>query len=137
MSLRDHLTAIYREHGRLSPELTVAAATPKDHPLHDRFEWNNREAGHQYRLIQAAELIRSVKVVYRDDGNEQRTVRAFHAVRSSDDEPGTYRHIDDIVADEKASALVLQDMEREWKSLHRRYGHMEEFLSVVKADIAV
>ena len=34
--------------------------------MHDWFEWRDDEAAHQYRLMQARRLIRTVKVVYNE-----------------------------------------------------------------------
>jgi hypothetical protein len=134
VSLRDHLQEIYDRHeGTLTAELVVATAKPSSHPLHDRFEWNDRIAGHKYRLVQASELIRSVKVTYRepDEDEDGAEVRAWHAVR----EDGRYEPAEKVAADPQISALVLRQMEMEWKSLHRRYGHMAEFISLVSSAV--
>lgn len=51
------LRAIEDAEGRLTPEAIVKAARPKGSPLHDRFEWDDRKAGHAFRLIQAQKLM--------------------------------------------------------------------------------
>ena len=135
MSLRDQLQAVYDEHGRLTPANVVDTARPAEHPLHDRFEWDNEVAGEAYRLEQARRLIRSVRVVYReaDEKESARTVRAFHAIR---DEEGTaYRPVEEVQESPLLTKLLLQDMEREWKQLMRRYGQFEEFLKLVRDDL--
>lgn len=48
--------------GVLTPEDTVAAAADPAHILHPRFEWDDTEAAHRYRLDQARALIRAVRV---------------------------------------------------------------------------
>lgn len=135
MSLRDQLQAVYDEHGRLTPQAVVDTARTEDHPLHDRFEWDNQVAGEAYRLDQARRLIRSVRVTYReaDEREAARTVRAFHAVR---DEQGTaYRPVEEIRDNPLLAKLVLQDMERQWKQLMRQYGHLDEFSRMVRGDL--
>lgn len=134
MSLRDHLQDIYDQHGALTPALVVEQARPKSHPLHDRFEWDNRAAGEAWRRQQAHELIRSVKVVYREatDSDPAEHVRAWHAVRG--EEGHSYEPAEKVAGDPFLSALVLKDMEREWKQLHRRYGHFAEFVALVRGD---
>ena len=52
-----------RESGGLTSSRVVAEATPEGSALHPLFEWNDGVAGHEYRLIQARQLIRSVAVV--------------------------------------------------------------------------
>lgn len=135
MSLRDELQNIYDQHGQLTPALVVDTARSKTHPLHDRFEWNDKVAGEAWRRQQAHELIRSVKVVYReaDDTNPEKSVRAFHAVRA--DKGHVYEPVDKVIADDFTRRLVLQDMEREWRALHRRYQNFEEFTAMVRRDL--
>lgn len=135
MSLRDELQNIYDQYGSLTPALVVDTARSKTHPLHDRFEWNDKVAGEAWRRQQAHELIRSVKVVYReaDDANPEKSVRAFHAVRA--EKGHVYEPVDKVIADDFTRRLVLQDMEREWRALHRRYQNFEEFAAMVRHDL--
>lgn len=64
--------------GRLTPELVVDAAKDKKSPLHSQFEWDDKKAGHQYRIEQARTLIRSVQVVITVDS---RRVSSVYYVR--------------------------------------------------------
>jgi hypothetical protein len=131
--VRDHLLAIRAERAELTAATVVAAATPKSHPLHDRFEWDNRVAGHQYRLVQAAELIRTVHVeVVIDDRPEK--VRAFVSVPRP--EGRRYEPTDEVAQDPFARTLVLREMERDWRSLRRRWEHETAFMAMVSADLA-
>ena len=135
MSLRDQLQAVHDDSGRLTPQIVVDAARPVEHPLHERFEWNDKLAGEAYRLDQARRLIRSVRVTYReaDEKEAARTVRAYHSVR---DEDGTsYRPLEEVQESPLLTKLLLQDMEREWKQLMRRYGMFEEFLQLIRSDL--
>jgi len=135
MSLRDQLLAIHDEHGTLTPALVVDTARDESHPLHDRFEWDDKVAGESYRRDQAHRLIRSVRVVYReaDDKEGARTVRAFHAVRNESGH--VYEPVEHITENPLLTKLLMQDMEREWKQLKRRYGRFEEFLELVRHDL--
>lgn len=135
MSLRDHLQAVHDEHGELTPALVVNAARAKTHPLHDRFTWDNRAAGEQWRRHQAAELIRSVRLTYREatEDEKARSVRAFHAVRGPAGH--AYQPAEAVAADPFTRQLVLADMEREWKALRRRYEAFSEFVQMVRADV--
>lgn len=54
---------MYEEHGKLTAELVVEQATPKKHPLHVCFQWDDKKAGHEYRLIQARTMIREVRTL--------------------------------------------------------------------------
>lgn len=134
MSLRTELQTIYDDHGRLTPSLVVDVARPKNHPLHNRFEWDNRVAGELWRQEQASALIRSVKVVYRKPDSEQKLeVRAFHAIAGPDGHG--YEPNEKVVNDPLLRAIVLRDMEREWKQMKARYSDFEEFYELVRSDL--
>lgn len=137
MSLRDQLGAIYKAHDYLTPKLVVDVARAEDHPLHDRFEWDNGIAGEKYRQVQAGELLRSVKitVVERGDGFKSFTVNAFHSVPTPDG--CSYKPTEVVAADPFSRQLVLAAAEREWKALRRRYAHLSEFLTLVRSDVDV
>jgi hypothetical protein len=135
MNLRDHLQAIYDQRGQLTPSLVVDEARDPAHPLHSRFEWDDTVAGEAWRRSQAQQLIRSVRVVYREATEKERekSVRAFHAIRR--EEGHVYEPVERVVEDPFTKRLLLADMEREWKALHRRYQEFAEFAEMVKRDI--
>lgn len=131
--LRKELLAIRKQAGRLTPAAVVAAAASDDHPLHDRFEWNDEIAGHKYRLMQARQLIRVVKETYVDGEGAPERTRFFHAI--PDTQGMAYQPADEIVRDNIASKVLLQSMEREWRSLRKRYEHFAEFREIVLRDL--
>lgn len=135
MNLRDQLQQIYDQHQKLHPALVVNEARDENHPLHDRFEWDDSIAGEAWRRQQAHELIKSVRITYRKADESENSVRAFHAVRS--EQGYTYEPTEKVVADPFTAKLVLADMEREWKALFRRYNEFDEFYAMVRADLDV
>lgn len=142
MTLRDALQSVYMRHGKLTPELVVETArnpAPGDEVallLHHRLEWDDARAAEAHRREQAAELIRSVRVVYRpasEDG-EELSVRAYQNVRVEDG--NVYESVEKVAQDPFLRKLVLTDMEREWKALRDRWQHFDEFTKMVLADVA-
>lgn len=138
MSLRDQLQTIYDEYGRLTPELVVQTARPKNHPLHarvfDRVPEHAAEAWYRYR---AHELIQSVRVVYKeaDESGPSKSVRAYQAVPAP--EGGfDYKPSEEVAADPLTKQIVLRQMEREWKQMVARYGQFKEFAELVNGDLA-
>lgn len=133
MNLRDSLQSIYDQRGKLTPALVVETAAPADHPLHDRFEWDDSIAGPKYRELQAAELIRSVRVVYdqKPDG-EEKHVRAFVAPQA-EARPNEYIPTDVALADEFTRQLVLRQFERAVAALRKRYGHLKEYDQILRS----
>lgn len=131
--IRDHLQAIYDAHGKLTPEVVVDAARDESHPLHSRvFDRSPADAAEAYYRSRAHDLIVSVRVTYKE-GDVPKTVRAFHALRT--EKGHVYEPVENIATDEFSRALLLRDMEREWRQMFDRFQQFEEFLSLVGADI--
>lgn len=131
--LRSRLNQIRAERGKLTPAVVAEEAEPLDDPLHHHFDWDNDIAGPKWRLHQAHELIQSVKVVYRDKAGQPADVRAFHAIRG--DDGWRYEPAEEIVQDPLATKILLADMEREWRTLKRRYDKFDEFRVMVRRDL--
>lgn len=136
MNLRDALQSIYDDHGKLTPAIVVDEARPPKSPLHSRFEWDNTLAGESWRRQQARELIGSVRVVYREARGRQgpRSIRAYHSVQTGDGP--SYEPAELIATDPMMRALLLAEMEREWKQLRDRWSHFKEFAEMVAADLS-
>ena len=135
MNLREELQVIYDKYGKLTAELVVEEARPTDHPLHDRvFDRGRKDAADAWYLHRADELIRSVKITYRDSEGQRLDMRAFTPVRP--EQAGVYDPLDVIVKDDKLMTLLLARMEREWKDMKRRYDAYEQFWVMVKEDVA-
>lgn len=135
MNLREILTGIYDNNAALTPPLVVNLARDENHPLHDRFEWDDTVAGEAYRRVQAAELIRSVKISYATSPESApSSVRAFHAVPRP--AGNTYVPTEEIAEDPFMRELVMRAAEREWRTLQRKYAHLAEFIDMIRRDVA-
>jgi hypothetical protein len=110
--------------GTIQPRaLWLRARAPK-HWLHSSFEWDNGKAADKYRDIQAAQLIRIVKVERNDDVG----IRELHPVRLEGGKR-SYEPIDTVM---KTSTLRAQMSERlqaeiaaavnRWVPLGRKVG---------------
>lgn len=137
MDLRSELTKVYEQQGELTPRILVETARPKDHPLHNTiFDVPVKQAAERYYLERAHQVIQSVKVTYRDPATSKRLdIRAFHAVPSGDDRTHVYRPTDEVINDPILKALVLREMERDWRNLHARYSGFVEFIDMVSKDL--
>lgn len=135
-SLKDLLTGIYVDRGTLDGETVVNEAQAPEHPLHHRFEWDDRVAGHKYRVQQAEQMIRSVKIETAppsaNDGPHY--VRAFVSNRQSGNEaqPNGYQPVEEVVADPLRRRMLLRALKRQVDELQRRYGHLEEFRTILE-----
>jgi hypothetical protein len=130
-TLREELQRIYDDRGRMTPQILLDEARDPDHVLHARFEWDDSVAAEQWRVAQAAELIRSVKIRFRTPAGKQGEVRAFHVTKEEATGSSVYRPTEEIVQDPFARELLLRDMNRDWRLFKARYEHLKEFADLV------
>jgi hypothetical protein len=140
VSIRSVVTAelarIVEEHGNLEPQIVVQAARPKNSPLHELFEWDNKVAGDKYRLGQARTLIRIVREEIGEDENGlPQYVRAYTAARRAGrDEPG-YLPTRDVLLSPVSEAILLRALKREIAGINLRYGHLKQFGAIVRGEL--
>lgn len=111
------LTRLSLENDGLRPSDVVAAAMDKSSPLHDQFEWDNKKAGHEYRLIQARKLIR----VSFFGGGKSKDRFVFIPPTSFDSEDddsneGTYRPISAVLENPDWYARALEALQSKMNS---------------------
>jgi hypothetical protein len=133
--VEDALEEIYDQHGELVPEDVVTAATPRNHPLHNRFEWDDTVAGHEYRIMQARQLIMSVQIRFVSPEGQEHKVRAYASKFQAGKVPPGYHRIDQDFDSELDRAYLLRSMEREWKSLQQRWAYMAEFWQLISESM--
>lgn len=133
MSLKEELLKVREDYGALTPENVVRAAEHPDHPLHNRFTWDNTEAAARWRLHEAANLIRSVKVRFVRPSGESGRVRAFTRDPSAE-HPSVYDETETVVADPVNRQVILQAMKREWAAFKSRYHMMSEFVDLLREE---
>lgn len=134
MSVRDELLTIRDDYGTLTPPIVVEAATPKTHPLHHHFDWDNRAAGHKYRLMQARELIRTVRVEFITPKGDPSSVREFHSVHRPERDRPEYESIENIAVDPIARQTLVHQMRREWANFKARYEHLVEYVELITGE---
>lgn len=122
------LTGIRDSRGSLTPEVVLEEATDPGHPLHSRFEWDDSAAGHAYRLLQAGQLLRVVKI---SDPAAPADLRAFTAVKQAESHRSEYVPTGEALADPFTRQLILREMEREWRTFQRRWQHMAEYADLI------
>jgi hypothetical protein len=116
--------------GRLLPADIVEEASDPDHVLHDEFEWNDTEAGHSFRLMQAGALVRGVRLnIIREDkptkSIELTTTRAFVS-RPTQRGVNGYEKLESIMSDEAAKQELLEAAKNDLLTLKRRYENLQQ-----------
>lgn len=135
-TLREEMQAIYDQYQHLTPKLVfeVAKETPNS-ALHSHvFHIDVDEAAERYYLDRCGDLIRKIKIRrVAGDRVEPYKVRAYHAVQTP--KGSVYKSTDDIIEDDFQRQLVLQNMEREWRTLMKKYETFSEFVAMVRRDL--
>jgi hypothetical protein len=111
---REYIEALESRSGKLSPLDVVEAARAKDSPIHGCFDWDDTEAANKWRLEQARELIRRVKIEIQYEETTIRTVKYVRDLNEKPDECG-YQNLmktrkqtaEDIVKAEWSAVLAL------------------------------
>lgn len=106
------LRAIERDHGRVTADNVVKAASDPVHPWHNRFDWNDATAAQHHRLDQARMLIRSIHYRTR---TESRVLSSPAYVRDPDAMPHEqgYSSVVSLRSDaERARAVVFAEVSR-------------------------
>lgn len=104
----------------LTAQTLLDASRPKNSPLHNEFEWDNREAAEKYRLHQAGYIIRSI-VIVADETKPAVYTRAVVTVEDGKYEP-TQLILRDEGKREKLLAIALRDL----RAYERRYNNLAE-----------
>jgi len=115
----------------ITAEIVVEDAKSEDTPYHDYFEWDNEKAGHQWRLVQARGLVRSineVKIIREENNDVPIKVRLFHDVK-----PGGYTPNETVWKVEEMREQVIQKALRELRGWSNRYRLYTELAEIHKA----
>ena len=131
------VAAIYKRNGKLTPSMVVNAAKPKSAPLHKYFEWDDKKAGHEYRLMQARKIIRVVQVVV--DGHKER----FIHVPSVKRQEGQYMPVSVVVEQPDDFTMAMEKAVSRLHSARRAVKALEsaardkEDETLVKLSLAI
>ncbi len=123
------LKKIEEQHkGILNPEDVLQVAESKTNVLHSLFDWNDKTAGHQWRLQQARNLIR-VCVQFIETGDYE-PLKIWVQLSS---DPKGYRALTNVLANEDLKNILLVDAFNEMKLFRDKYYKLKELSEVFKA----
>jgi hypothetical protein len=131
--LESLLREVRERRGLLTPQNVVEEAKPQDHPLHSHFEWEDSIAAHEFRIIQARQLIRRVTVTRVTPDDMPMTVRTFHSVAGP--QGRAYEPIEEIIEEPMTMRILLSQMRRDFAALKRRYAHMAQFYDMLRDEL--
>lgn len=114
--------------GVIKPVDVVEAARDVESPLHDCFTWDDGEAAHQFRLLEARNMLRVYVVT---EASAPANVRAFVSLTSDRATPGGgYRAIADVLSDDAMRNQLLRDAFVQFRNMQKRYQHLKQLSKV-------
>lgn len=134
------LRAMAEKHGAITAEMVLSEASRKRSPLHPFFVWDDSKAARQYRLIQAGEMIRQIKVTYEPTEDRTVRVRAFHHVTQTTinaegeaEESGIFVTLETALSVESYRDQLLKNCRRDMESFRQKYSALNEVSHVIEA----
>lgn len=106
--VNEALLEIRNERGELTPDAVVEVAKDPDSPLHKYFEWSDSGAAHKYRVYQARNLIKRVRVDVNITKTEVRPVPAYVESPSKDGGAQGYSYTPELKKDPDAAWKAVQ-----------------------------
>lgn len=125
--------AAAEEEGRLDGELLHDEIADSNHPLHNRFEWDDAVAGRAYRVSQInRDIKRSYIKIWVDDRPVK--VKTFTAVRYTGDTERLkgYTRTERVVLSPWQYRHMMRELRRKIRELQVNYGHLEDFARVMR-----
>lgn len=119
---------IYSRFGMLEPQVIVKEAADENNPLHEYFTWDDDVAGHNYRLWQARQLIRTIQVEF-----VGKQVDAYWNVKVEIDgkEKDAYVGIAKVIQSKDLLSQVLAQALNELDYWQKKYDQLKELGGLV------
>jgi len=129
------ITEIYEQENKVTPDLLVEYSRPEDAPLHNRFEWDDTLAGHQYRKVQARHIINTVKI----EIPNQTEAEVTPAMVSVVDENNDRAYIPTVVAmlDVNMREFVLSEAMHHLNGARERYQSLADISTDTRLNIVI
>jgi hypothetical protein len=135
--IKKQLEAIANRPAGLNPRTLLTEAANPLSSLHKYFEWDDTEAARQYRLMQAGQLIRRVRITYSPSEGREFRVRAFVNVTPEaceDESPrGHYVSFETAIGIPNYREQLLANARRDAETFKQKYATLEEVLPIIQA----
>jgi hypothetical protein len=124
--------------GRITPDLVLESANPKDSPIHHLFCWDDTEAAKNYRLIQAQTIIRKIRVSYEQSPERTVSVRAYVNVEprreDEEDQPerGVYVTLSEALSVDEYRNQLFQCAKRDAAAFRNKYSTLKEVSNIIR-----
>ena len=112
---------------KITPQNVVELARNENSVIHNDFEWNDEIAGEKYRIIQAADMIRSLVIETKEE--EKPPVRALQITTVAN----VYKPTEFFLKNEDEYQSLLKRALAELQGFKSRYSSIAELEDIFKA----
>ena len=119
------INRLYKQNGTITPDLVVEAAKSPVSILHDFFEWDDEKAGAAHRLMQARQLITSVKINVVTETKMISAVSYVRDPRLPSNQQGYIAVSSLKIYKDLARDSIKLEFQRAYAHLHRAKTHAE------------
>jgi hypothetical protein len=137
--VHEKLVDLADDGGELHAATIVEEARNPRSVLHPLFEWDNDAAAESYRMVQAARIIRRVRVtVIPADDSPPVTVRAYVArAEIGEGSGGAYVPVESIAGHTAREAAFAETMRGDLLRLRAKYRSVSSFMSTAREVFGV
>jgi hypothetical protein len=123
---------ILKKYGELTPALVVSEAQDTKSVLHRFFEWDHARAAERHWVATAGRLIRSVRIVVKQEKREPTLARAFVSV-VADGNRRSYKPMAVAMTNAEWRRQLLDEALQAFDAMARKYSQLEELADVFAA----
>ena len=109
----------------ITPEHVVEyAERHKDSELYKMFEWDDKEAGKQWRIAQARRIICAITIEIKEE--PKKVQRVYVNVKDKDTEERTFKNINEVLKNDEEYQQLIEKAKRELENCKERYKDLIE-----------
>ncbi len=122
-AMETELNLLMKQHdGLLTAEAVLEQAEQPSSALHTFFTWDESEAAHKWRLVEARQLITSIKIA---QGGEAQ-VRRLVSLNVDRKHGGGYRLLEEVLERPDLRQHLLETALAELNAIQRKYQNLQE-----------
>lgn len=113
----------------ITPESVLAEGRNIDSPIHSEFEWDDTLAAEKYRLEQATQLIRHIRIVREDEPEQPYKERGFVSIPGGN---SVYVQMSTALSNDEYKKHLLKQAKGDMETFLAKYRRLEQLASITQ-----
>jgi len=114
----------------VTPEVLLDASRDESSPTHCEFEWDDTVAAEKYRVQQATDLIRHIRIIREEAKEQEYKERGFVPIPGG---KNVYVPLQKALGKEEYRNFLLKQAENDMQIFLAKYRRVEELTNITKA----